>query len=347
MEIRTARSDCRLQTHRVAGNARPLAARSCGVLLCGIRDDAAPARECRRHGSFAIHDEQRGKDVVQRAPRRLRRLCRRLRLSFAEFGAARKLWLQRLRMSFEERKRELKDEEGDASARGRRRSLHRELLRGGMHRVKEASFVVVNPTHLAIAMAYRPPHIAVPGSARCSGRRNCAARPFDCAPVRHTNRRECGLGARPLSRRPWRLRDTVDVVRCGRRRRCRVASPGAYPLDREKTRRSRLRRHLLAIVDPHRPIAALAARLLAGHQHLRVGAGVCRRHRGRTARVFGVRARIVNRHAFPPVAGRVATAYLERRHDAWRRRRCRTCCGAEARSNSRRQFSIHSSSGEW
>jgi flagellar biosynthesis protein FlhB len=82
--------------------------------------------------------------------------------SLAEFGAARKAWLQKLRMSFEERKRELKDEEGDASARGRRRTLHRDLLRGGMHRVREASFVVVNPTHIAVAMAYRPPRIAVP-----------------------------------------------------------------------------------------------------------------------------------------------------------------------------------------
>ncbi len=82
--------------------------------------------------------------------------------SFAEFAASRKAWLQRLRMSFEERKREVKDDEGDASARGRRRTLHRELLRGGMQRVKEASFVVVNPTHVAIAMAYRPPRVAVP-----------------------------------------------------------------------------------------------------------------------------------------------------------------------------------------
>ena len=82
--------------------------------------------------------------------------------SFAEFGAARKAWLHKLRMSFEERKRELKDEEGDASARGRRRTLHRELLRGGMQRVRKASFVVVNPTHIAIAMVYRPPSVTVP-----------------------------------------------------------------------------------------------------------------------------------------------------------------------------------------
>ncbi len=82
--------------------------------------------------------------------------------SLTEYGAARSAWLRRLRMSFEERKRESKEEEGDALARGRRRSLHRALLRGGLGRVKEASFVVVNPTHIAVALAYRPPRIPVP-----------------------------------------------------------------------------------------------------------------------------------------------------------------------------------------
>jgi flagellar biosynthesis protein FlhB len=85
-----------------------------------------------------------------------------LLFSVAEFGAARSSWLRKLRMSFEERKREVKEEEGDALARGRRRSLHRALLRGGLTRIKEASFVVVNPTRLAVALAYRPPRIPVP-----------------------------------------------------------------------------------------------------------------------------------------------------------------------------------------
>jgi len=85
-----------------------------------------------------------------------------LLFSLAEFGAARTSWLRKLRMSFEERKRELKEEEGDALARGRRRSLHRALLRGGLTRVKEAAFVVVNPTRLAVALAYRPPRVPVP-----------------------------------------------------------------------------------------------------------------------------------------------------------------------------------------
>jgi flagellar biosynthetic protein FlhB len=82
--------------------------------------------------------------------------------SLAELGAARTSWLRKLRMTFEERKREVKEEEGDAVARGRRRSLHRALLRGGLARVKEAAFVVVNPTHVAVALAYRPPRVPVP-----------------------------------------------------------------------------------------------------------------------------------------------------------------------------------------
>lgn len=80
----------------------------------------------------------------------------------AEYGVARAAWLRRLRMSFEERKRDLKEEEGDALARGRRRFLHRSLLKGGIGRINEAAFVVVNPTQLAVALAYRPPRIPVP-----------------------------------------------------------------------------------------------------------------------------------------------------------------------------------------
>jgi len=82
--------------------------------------------------------------------------------ALAEYGAARAAWLRRLRMSFEERKREIKEEEGDASARGRRRALHRALLRGGMRRLKDAAFVVVNPEHVAVALEYRPPRVCVP-----------------------------------------------------------------------------------------------------------------------------------------------------------------------------------------
>ena len=82
--------------------------------------------------------------------------------AIAEYGAARGLWLRKLRMSFDERKREAREEEGDAAARGRRRALHRALLRGGMRRLREAAFVIANPQHVAVALEYRPPKVPVP-----------------------------------------------------------------------------------------------------------------------------------------------------------------------------------------
>ncbi|MBV9719609.1 MAG: EscU/YscU/HrcU family type III secretion system export apparatus switch protein [Candidatus Eremiobacteraeota bacterium] len=80
----------------------------------------------------------------------------------AEYGAARGTWLRRLRMSFDERKREAREEEGDAITRGRRRALHRSVLRGGLRALSKAAFVVANPEHVAIALQYRPPEIPVP-----------------------------------------------------------------------------------------------------------------------------------------------------------------------------------------
>ena len=82
--------------------------------------------------------------------------------AIAEYAVARTSWLKKLRMTFAEYKRELKEQDGDASLRGRRRSLHRSFVRGSLARVKDASFVVVNPTHVAVALEYRPPRVPVP-----------------------------------------------------------------------------------------------------------------------------------------------------------------------------------------
>ncbi|HEY9084332.1 MAG TPA: EscU/YscU/HrcU family type III secretion system export apparatus switch protein [Candidatus Tyrphobacter sp.] len=80
----------------------------------------------------------------------------------AEYAVLRGGWLRKLRMSFEEHKREIKEQEGDPHARGRRRALRRELLRGSLSRVREAAFVIANPSHVAIALGYRPPVTPVP-----------------------------------------------------------------------------------------------------------------------------------------------------------------------------------------
>lgn len=86
----------------------------------------------------------------------------------AEYGVARRLWLHKLRMSFQELKREMKDTDGDPLERQRRKSLHRALLRGAIAEVKNASFVIVNPTHVAVALQYRPPEVPVPVVLLCA-----------------------------------------------------------------------------------------------------------------------------------------------------------------------------------
>lgn len=85
-----------------------------------------------------------------------------------DFGVQYARWRNRLRMSFEELKRDRKEHDGDPLARGRRRALHRRIARGSLQRVKDAAFVVTNPTHIAVPLEYRPPEIAVPRVLLCA-----------------------------------------------------------------------------------------------------------------------------------------------------------------------------------
>ncbi len=74
----------------------------------------------------------------------------------------RRRWLHGLRMSFDELRRDAKENDGDPHARARRKSAHRAVARDGVARTREASFVVVNPTHVAVALRYAPPAVPVP-----------------------------------------------------------------------------------------------------------------------------------------------------------------------------------------
>jgi flagellar biosynthetic protein FlhB len=80
----------------------------------------------------------------------------------AEYRLVRGAWLRKLRMSFDDLRREIKEQEGDPHVRSRRASRHRDLSRGSVTAVRDAAFVVVNPSHIAIALSYRPPEIPVP-----------------------------------------------------------------------------------------------------------------------------------------------------------------------------------------
>lgn len=82
--------------------------------------------------------------------------------ALADYGLVRRRWLRDLKMTFEEMRRDQKENDGDPNARARRKALHRSFARGAIARTKEASFVVVNPTHIAIAVRYVPPEVPVP-----------------------------------------------------------------------------------------------------------------------------------------------------------------------------------------
>jgi flagellar biosynthesis protein FlhB len=65
------------------------------------------------------------------------------------------LHLKELRMTKQEVKHELKDSEGDPLIKGARRQLHHEIAtRNIVAAVKSATVVVVNPTHVAVALRY-------------------------------------------------------------------------------------------------------------------------------------------------------------------------------------------------
>lgn len=75
-------------------------------------------------------------------------------------------WLrrnQRLKMSHQEMRDEHKQAEGSPEARAHRRQRQREIAAGGVaHAMREAQFVLTNPTHFAVAMVYDPDKAAAP-----------------------------------------------------------------------------------------------------------------------------------------------------------------------------------------
>ena len=78
------------------------------------------------------------------------------------------LWARRrhrrsLRMTREEVRREHREQEGDPRHRAHRRAAHRQLLLAGRARgVEQATVVVVNPTHLAVALRWAPEECEAP-----------------------------------------------------------------------------------------------------------------------------------------------------------------------------------------
>ncbi len=77
-------------------------------------------------------------------------------VGFGDYAFQRYKVGKQLKMTKDEVRRENKNTEGDPMTRGRRRALHQKVSQNQMlSAVNEASVVVVNPTHVAVALSYR------------------------------------------------------------------------------------------------------------------------------------------------------------------------------------------------
>ncbi|MCA2981757.1 MAG: EscU/YscU/HrcU family type III secretion system export apparatus switch protein [Myxococcaceae bacterium] len=84
-------------------------------------------------------------------------------LAGADFALTRWRYRKKHMMTREELKREVKEDEGDPLIRGARRRKHRELVRrNAVAETKRADALLVNPTHIAIALRYRKDEDAAP-----------------------------------------------------------------------------------------------------------------------------------------------------------------------------------------
>jgi type III secretion protein U len=76
-------------------------------------------------------------------------------IAAADFAFQRQQYVKGLMMSKDEVKQEYKEAEGDPHIKHQRRQLHQEMAQeGAVTKTREASVVVTNPTHLAIAIKY-------------------------------------------------------------------------------------------------------------------------------------------------------------------------------------------------
>jgi flagellar biosynthetic protein FlhB len=77
-------------------------------------------------------------------------------LAGLDLALTRSRFRERMKMTKEEAKREYREDEGDPLLRSRRRRQHREAIKGRVAlEVPRADALVVNPTHIAIAIRYR------------------------------------------------------------------------------------------------------------------------------------------------------------------------------------------------
>ena len=93
-------------------------------------------------------------------------------VGLADYALQRWKHERQLKMTREELKQEAREEQGDPQVRSRQRQLQREARKErGIKDVPQATVVITNPTHLAIALRYSPEMAAPLVVAKGSGRR--------------------------------------------------------------------------------------------------------------------------------------------------------------------------------
>ncbi|MGZ3459403.1 MAG: EscU/YscU/HrcU family type III secretion system export apparatus switch protein, partial [Archangium sp.] len=93
--------------------------------------------------------------VGRLGPLAVRLACILVVLGVGDYALARRRHVKDLMMTREDVKREHKESEGDPHHKSQRKALRRQLAAGGAARgVQKASVVVVNPTHIAVALRY-------------------------------------------------------------------------------------------------------------------------------------------------------------------------------------------------
>jgi type III secretion protein U len=84
-------------------------------------------------------------------------------VALADLAYQRHAHTKSLMMTKEEVKREYKESEGDPLIKGKRRQLAQELaMSDSGHAARKGTAVVVNPTHFAVVLSYRPDELPLP-----------------------------------------------------------------------------------------------------------------------------------------------------------------------------------------
>ncbi|HUK65947.1 MAG TPA: EscU/YscU/HrcU family type III secretion system export apparatus switch protein [Anaeromyxobacteraceae bacterium] len=86
----------------------------------------------------------------------LRMLLAALVIAGADLALVHRRYMRKMRVTRQEAKRDLREDEGDPLVKGKRKQKHRALSRGRAKiEVPRADALLVNPTHIAIALRYR------------------------------------------------------------------------------------------------------------------------------------------------------------------------------------------------